>query len=117
MELHHHRKKGRKAECIGFPIKNQFAVEVLPLCFDVQDRDAVFANLTQIPVEWQAIDVLINNAGLALGRDSFEQANLDDWETMIDTNVKGIMYVTKAVLPFLIQRKKDISSTWVLQQE
>jgi len=49
---------------------------------------------------------LVNNAGLALGRDSFEKADLADWETMIDTNVKGVMYVTKAVLPFLIERKK-----------
>jgi hypothetical protein len=50
--------------------------------------------------------VLVNNAGLALGRDSFENANLDDWDTMIDTNVKGVMYVTKAVLPYMTERKK-----------
>jgi 3-hydroxy acid dehydrogenase/malonic semialdehyde reductase len=52
------------------------------------------------------IDVLVNNAGLALGRDSFENANLDDWDTMLDTNVKGMMYVTKAVLPYMTPRKK-----------
>ncbi|HAK10753.1 MAG TPA: NAD(P)-dependent oxidoreductase, partial [Chitinophagaceae bacterium] len=51
------------------------------------------------------IDVLVNNAGLALGRDSFDQANLDDWDTMMDTNVKGLMYVSKALLPLMIARK------------
>jgi len=62
--------------------------------------------LGNLPEEWQAIDVLVNNAGLALGRDSFENANLDDWDTMMDTNVKGLMYVTKAIIPFMISRKK-----------
>ncbi|MDE3251730.1 MAG: SDR family NAD(P)-dependent oxidoreductase, partial [Bacteroidota bacterium] len=87
-------------------LQSQYNIEVLPLCFDVQDRKAVFASIGSIPEKWQGIDVLVNNAGLALGRDSFENANLDDWDTMIDTNVKGIMYVTKAVLPFMTARKK-----------
>jgi len=77
-------------------------VQVLPLVFDVQDKAAVFAAIDGLPETWQKIDVLINNAGLALGRDYFEDADLQDWETMIDTNVKGLLYVTKAVLPFLI---------------
>ena len=74
--------------------------------FDVQNREAVFASLTNLPADRQDIDVVVNNAGLALGRDSFENANLNDWETMIDTNVKGVMYVTKAILPYLTERKK-----------
>ena len=77
-------------------------VRVLPLVFDVQDRDAVFAAVAGLPEKWRKIDVLINNAGLALGRDYFEEGSLEDWETMIDTNVKGLLYVTKAVLPLLI---------------
>jgi NADP-dependent 3-hydroxy acid dehydrogenase YdfG len=72
----------------------------------VQNRAEVFTAINSLPAEWQSIDVLLNNAGLALGRDSFDQANLDDWDTMIDTNVKGLMYVTKAVLPFMIAQKK-----------
>jgi NADP-dependent 3-hydroxy acid dehydrogenase YdfG len=76
------------------------------LCFDVQHKETVFAAINSIPAAFKNIDVLINNAGLALGRDAFQDANLDDWETMIDTNVKGLLYVSKAVLPLLIQNKK-----------
>jgi 3-hydroxy acid dehydrogenase/malonic semialdehyde reductase len=81
-------------------------IKTLPLVFDVRSRESVFAALQNLPPEWASIDVLVNNAGLALGRDSFENADLDDWDTMIDTNVKGMMYVTKAVLPYLTARKK-----------
>jgi 3-hydroxy acid dehydrogenase/malonic semialdehyde reductase len=77
-------------------------VRVLPLVFDVQDKAAVFAAIAGLPEAWRKIDVLINNAGLAAGRDFFDEASLDDWETMIDTNLKGLLYVTKAVLPFMI---------------
>jgi 3-hydroxy acid dehydrogenase / malonic semialdehyde reductase len=81
-------------------------ITVLPLCFDVQDKETVFNTLTNLPVAWQAISILINNAGLALGRDSFENADLNDWETMLNTNVHGLLYVTRAVLPFMIAQKK-----------
>ncbi|MFL5788865.1 MAG: SDR family NAD(P)-dependent oxidoreductase [Flavisolibacter sp.] len=76
------------------------------LPFDVQDQEKVFQSINNLPDEWKQIDILINNAGLALGRDLFEEANLDDWTTMINTNVKGLLYVSKAVLPFMIKRKK-----------
>jgi NADP-dependent 3-hydroxy acid dehydrogenase YdfG len=72
--------------------------------FDVQDQQAVFNAVNNLPDEWKVIDVLINNAGLALGRDLFDEASLEDWNTMIDTNVKGLLYVSKAVVPLLIQR-------------
>ncbi len=84
------------------------AARVLPLVFDVRDKEAVFATLTNLPEDWKKIDILINNAGLALGRDYFEEANLDDWETMIDTNVKGLLYVSRAVAPYLIAQKGHI---------
>jgi NADP-dependent 3-hydroxy acid dehydrogenase YdfG len=58
-----------------------------------------------LPLEWQSIDLLINNAGLALGRDFFDEADFQDWETMIDTNVKGLLYVSRAVLPFMIKKQ------------
>ena len=69
--------------------------------FDVQHQQATFAAIEALPPEWQSIDVLINNAGLALGRDLFDEASLDDWNTMIDTNLKGLLYVSKAVVPFM----------------
>jgi len=99
------RRKDR-LDAIASDLQAKYNVEVLSLVFDVQDRKTVTDTLSQLPAEWQAIDMLVNNAGLALGRDSFENANLDDWDTMIDTNVKGLMYVTKAVVPFMISRKK-----------
>lgn len=79
------------------------AVYIMPL--DVSDRDAVQNAFSSLPVEWQKIDLLLNNAGLALGRDNFDDASLDDWDTMIDTNLKGLLYVSKAVLPFMIPQK------------
>jgi 3-hydroxy acid dehydrogenase / malonic semialdehyde reductase len=87
-------------------LENEYGISVLPLCFDVQDKEAVFAALNNLPSQWQNISILINNAGLALGRDSFEEADIHDWETMMDTNVNGLLYVTRAVLPFMIAQKK-----------
>ena len=89
-------------------IEKKYGVKVLSLVFDVQDKKAVFEHLGSLPAEWQAINVLLNNAGLALGRDPFEEANLEDWETMIDTNVKGLLYASKAVMPFIIAQKGHI---------
>jgi len=80
--------------------------DVLPLVFDVQDKEAVFAAIESLPDTWTAIDILINNAGLALGRDHFQDASMDDWETMLDTNVKGLLYVSRAVIPLMIARQK-----------
>lgn len=99
------RRKERLDE-LAKDLQKRFRVNILPLVFDVQDREAVFTAIGKLPAEWQTVDVLLNNAGLALGRDSFENASLDDWETMLDTNVKGVMFVTKAVLPLMIRRKK-----------
>lgn len=87
-------------------LEKEFNIQVLPLCFDVQDRQAVTAAFVDLPKEWQKIDVLINNAGLALGRDSFEDADMDDWETMLNTNVHGLLYVSKAVLPFMLAQQR-----------
>ena len=87
-------------------LEKEFGIDVLPLCFDVQDRQAVADAFTNLPERWQKIDVLINNAGLALGRDSFEDADMDDWETMLNSNVHGLLYVSKAVLPFMLAQQK-----------
>lgn len=100
---------GRRADRLT-ELKNEleilFSIKVLVMVFDVQDRKSVEAILGALPVEWQAIDILINNAGLASGRDSFEDADMDDWETMLNTNVHGLLYVSKAIVPFMIAQKK-----------
>jgi len=93
--------KGGVAAAAGPSAASKGGVRVLPLVFDVQDRAAVFAAIGDLPEGWRKIDILINNAGLAAGRDFFDEASLDDWETMIDTNLKGLLYVTKAVLPHM----------------
>ena len=74
------------------------------LCFDVSNRRAVSQAIDQIPKAFQPIDLLINNAGNAHGLDVSHEASLDDWDAMIDGNVKGLLYVTKAVLPQMIER-------------
>ena len=87
-------------------LETSFSINVLALAFDVQDRKAVTEILGTLPEEWQHIEILINNAGLAIGRDSFEDADLDDWETMLNTNVHGLLYVSKIIIPLMIARKK-----------
>lgn len=101
------RRKEKLIE-LANALETTYGIKTLSLTFDVQDKKAVFDNLQNLPTEWQAINILVNNAGLALGRDSFENANLEDWETMIDTNVKGLLYASKAVLPMLIKEKGHI---------
>ncbi len=99
------RRKDRLNE-LKIHLENDYGITVLPLCFDVQDKAAVFTAINDLSAEWQNIAILINNAGLALGRDSFEDADLNDWETMLNTNVHGLLYITKAVIPFMIAKKK-----------
>jgi len=82
-------------------LEKKYNTAILVSVFDVRNRDEVFEAIKNIPDEWQCVDVLINNAGLALGRDYFDDADLDDWDTMIDTNVKGLLYSTKALLPLI----------------
>lgn len=101
-------RRKEKLDELAKALEANYGIKTLSLIFDVQDKKAVFDNLQNLPAEWQAINILVNNAGLALGRDSFENANIEDWETMIDTNVKGLLYASKAVLPMLIKEKGHI---------
>jgi len=98
-------RRKERLDLIAKELSTTYGVEVLPLVFDVQDKNAVFTSISGMPEKWKNIDVLVNNAGLALGRDNFENASLTDWETMLDTNVKGMMYTTRAVLPYLIEKR------------
>jgi NADP-dependent 3-hydroxy acid dehydrogenase YdfG len=78
--------------------------DVLTLVFDVRDREKASQAVKTLPAEWQEIDVLVNNAGLALGLEPEYEGNLDEWETMIDTNVKGLLTMTRLVVPGMVQR-------------
>jgi 3-hydroxy acid dehydrogenase/malonic semialdehyde reductase len=89
-------------------LEKKFNVRVLPLSFDVQSRKQVEDAFTSLPEEWQQIMVLINNAGLSLGRDNFSTADQDDWDTMLQTNVNGLIYVTKALMPFILSNQTHI---------
>ncbi|HVF81531.1 MAG TPA: SDR family NAD(P)-dependent oxidoreductase [Flavisolibacter sp.] len=100
---------GRRAERLHNlreKLEQDYQASCYLLPFDVRNRNDVFSAINSLPEEWREIDVVINNAGLALGRDAFDEANIDDWDTMIDTNVKGLLYVSKAVVPFMTARKK-----------
>jgi 3-hydroxy acid dehydrogenase/malonic semialdehyde reductase len=76
------------------------------LVLDVRERGAVQAALASLPQAFQEVDILVNNAGLALGLEPAEATNLDDWEVMVDTNIKGVLYLTHAVLPQMVERKR-----------
>ena len=88
-------------------LEKKYNTAILVSVFDVRNRNEVFDAIKNIPEEWQHVDILINNAGLALGRDYFDDADIDDWDTMIDTNVKGLLYSTKALLPYI--KKKHLT--------
>ena len=84
--------------------QGQDGTEVLTLAFDVRDRETAQKQISGLPAEWQKIDVLVNNAGLALGLEPEYEGNPDDWETMIDTNIKGLLTMTRLVVPGMVER-------------
>lgn len=87
-------------------LAREFGDRIHPLALDVRDGQAVAAAIQSLPAAWSAIDVLVNNAGLSLGLEPAYQAKLDDWERMIDTNIKGVTYLTRAVLPGMVARNR-----------
>ena len=96
---------GRRTERLE-ALRAELHVPVHILTLDVRDRDAVFAAIESLPPEFAEIDVLVNNAGLAAGLGKAHEADLDDWDVMVDTNIKGVMYCTRAVLPGMIARNR-----------
>lgn len=87
-------------------LRQQYKVDVLSLPFDVRNNTEVKAAVNSIKGSWKEVDVLVNNAGLALGLSDIQNGDTDDWDTMIDTNVKGLLYVTRAVAPLMIARQQ-----------
>lgn len=97
-------RRSERLQELKAALERQHGISVLALCFDVRDNDEVVRNIESLPVEWRNIDVLVNNAGLAVGLNHIQDGVLDDWERMIDTNIKGLLYVTRAVSPLMIAR-------------
>ncbi len=96
---------GRREERLN-ELAARLEVETLCLTFDVREQAAVADILGNLPENWKEIDVLVNNAGLAVGRSPIHEGDIDDWERMIDTNIKGLLYVTRVISPGMTTRKK-----------
>lgn len=94
------RRKDRLEE-----LQKKLDCETILLAFDVRDKDATEAAFNSLPEIWKNIDVLINNAGLAVGMETIDEGIIDDWERMIDTNLKGLLYITRLVSPIMVKRQ------------
>lgn len=99
-------RRTEKLEELQNTLINKYGIKVKTLVFDVRKKEQVEEAINSMSEEWQSADILINNAGLAAGRDFFQDGNTDDWERMLDTNVKGILYVSRCVVKKMIERKK-----------
>jgi NADP-dependent 3-hydroxy acid dehydrogenase YdfG len=100
---------GRRADRLE-ELKSEMpeGIDFLPLVFDVRDRETVMEILGNLPENWKKVDVLLNNAGNAHGMDPIQSGNMDDWDAMIDINVKGLLYVSKAIIPGMCERKSGM---------
>ncbi len=96
---------GRRADRLE-ALRAQWPEAFLPLAFDVADRAAAQGALASLPAAWQDVDLLVNNAGLALGLERADQASLDDWDRMIDTNIRGLATLTRLLLPQMVRRNR-----------
>ena len=97
-------RRQERLEQLGAELKGQFNSEIYLLPLDVRDRAAVESSLSSLPEPWSSVDILINNAGLSRGLDKLYQGSIEDWEEMIDANVKGLLYVTRSIVPGMVQR-------------
>ncbi len=107
-EKYHLIVTGRREErlqSLKKEIETREGVAVKTLCFDVRDKEAVAENLNNLPEDLKNIDVLINNAGLSQGLSAIQDGEISDWETMIDTNIKGLLYVSKIVSGWMVNNK------------
>ena len=93
-------------EKIAHHLADKYAVEVKKIQADVRDKENISYVLETLPAQWKNVDVLINNAGLSQGLDPIDKGNTDDWDTMIDTNIKGLLYVSKVVSGWMVAQKK-----------
>lgn len=99
-------RRQERLEKLAEELSTQYSIKCLPLQLDVRNREEVELILKKLPVFWQSIDILINNAGLARGSDPIQKGSFENWEAMIDTNVKGLLYVSRTILPGMLERQK-----------
>ena len=97
-------RRKERLELVAEDIRNQSGVKVLSLCFDVRKSEQCERAIQSLPEEWKKIDILVNNAGLAVGLNPIHEGVIDDWERMIDTNVKGLLYMTRLVSPMMVEQ-------------
>ena len=98
-------RRNERLESIKQKFSTKYGVQVVTLCFDIRQHNDVKYAWNMLEPEWQNVDVLVNNAGLAKGFDPIHEGDTDDWETMIDTNIKGLLYITRLVSPNMVKRK------------
>ena len=96
-------RRGARLKALAEKLQSEFGVKILPVVLDVRNRKDVSTTIERFAGNWKKIDILVNNAGLAAGLDDFEDASLDDWDTMVDTNLKGFAYVAQAVSKHMIE--------------
>jgi 3-hydroxy acid dehydrogenase/malonic semialdehyde reductase len=99
-------RRKERLETFSQELKKKYQVNVLTLCFDVRQVKEVEQAIASLPDSWKKIDLLVNNAGLAVGYNPIQEGNTDDWDRMIDTNIKGLLYMTRQVAPLMIQNGK-----------
>lgn len=99
-------RRSKVLEGLREKFKKAYSIMVYTLSFDVRDKVNVEHALSLLPDEWMQVDVLVNNAGLAMGLHPIHEGVLDDWERMIDTNIKGLLYVSRVVVPWMVARGK-----------
>jgi NADP-dependent 3-hydroxy acid dehydrogenase YdfG len=97
-------RRGEKLKHIAEKLSDKYAIQVVPLKFDIRKKEACKKAWNSLNAQWKKVDILINNAGLASGLDFIHQGKIDDWEVMIDTNIKGLLYMTKLVSPGMVKR-------------
>jgi serine 3-dehydrogenase len=95
-----------KLNKISASLKKKYGIKVFTTQLDVRNKDAVKSMVSSLPGEWKKIDILINNAGLARGLTDIDEGSYDDWDEMIDTNIKGLLYVSREIIPLMVKRKK-----------
>ena len=99
-------RRQERLEELSAELKAAYQTELLLLCFDVRSEEETTKALGNLPEEWAAIDVLVNNAGLASGLEPIQDGDTTDWNKMIDTNIKGLLYVTKTIAPRMMEARK-----------